>query len=56
MLIQEPSRLYTGGKSAGCSEGERPDVVGNPKEPDTAEPIRGSMANVTVAPSPEEPA
>jgi len=44
-----------GGKSAECSEGERPDIVGNAQHPITPKPIRGLGAGVTASPPPNEP-
>jgi hypothetical protein len=50
-----PNHSYTGGKSADCSEGERPDTMGNAPHPITRSPNRGLGAGVTATPQPEEP-
>ena len=43
-----------GGKSATCSDGERPDTVGNAQHPITHGHNRGLRAGVTATPYPEE--
>ena len=43
------------GKSATCSDGERPDTVGNAQHPITHGHNRGLRAGVTATPEPEEP-
>ena len=50
-----PNHSYREGKSAECSEGERPDTMGNAQHPITHGPNRGLRAGVTASPQPEEP-
>jgi hypothetical protein len=44
-----------GGKSKACSDGERPDTVGNAQHPITCGHNRGLRAGVTATPLPNEP-
>jgi len=55
MQRSSPNHSYRGGKSGDCSEGERPDTVGNAQHPITPRPNRGLRASVTASPKPEEP-
>jgi len=45
-----PNHSYMGGKSATCSDGERPDTVGNALHPITHGHNRGLRAGVTATP------
>jgi hypothetical protein len=50
MHHSQPNHSYMGGKSAKCSEGEWPDIVGNAQHPVTLDSIRGLRAGVTASP------